>query len=318
MSSMVFTDEEARYIRAILKWQEKSAEDNTAAWVLNNLRLPERKPVGEFRILVLGAQGVGKTSILSQFCAGVFPDPSTPSSSSYTHGCRRNVTIESNDGTHIEPDLYTIDALELPPEHLNSPEHLAQALAITEAAVLVYDITDTSSLTYLKSLGTTIHDALHQPKATTPLKKRNGGFSLTSSPTRKASAENKVASRPYHFLLLGAKRDVSNPIREVSWLEGQIAAEEFFGPTGVAGGSSASFMEVSARTGEHVGAIFPLLGSQILKSRKERKDSSQQSSEQGIGGFGWDRSDFNDDGDATEMVGFEGYAVGDDFWEEAK
>lgn len=167
-------------------------------------------------------------------------------------------------------------------------------MAITEAAVLVYDITDPSSLTYLKSLGGTIHDALHQAKTTTASKKRTG-FSLTGSPTRKASEDSKAATRPYHFLLLGAKRDVSESLREVSWLEGQIAADEFFGPAGVAGGSSASFMEVSARTGEHIGAIFPFLGGEILKSRKEREESSQQCSEQGIGGSGWDRSGFNDD-----------------------
>lgn len=109
--------------------------------------------------------------------------------------------------------------------------------------------------------------------------------------------------RPYHFLLLGAKRDVPESLREVSRLEGQAAAEQFFSPTGVAGGSSAGFMEVSARTGEHVGAIFPLLGSEVLKSRKERNGDSQQSPEQGIGvgigigGLGWDRSSLNGDGD---------------------
>lgn len=65
MSSMIFTDEEARYLRAVLKWQEKPPEDNVASWMLNGLRMAEKKPVGEFRILVIGAHGVGKTSILT-------------------------------------------------------------------------------------------------------------------------------------------------------------------------------------------------------------------------------------------------------------
>lgn len=65
MSSMIFTDEEARYLRAVLKWQEKLPEDNVTSWMLNGMRIPEKKPVGEFRILVIGAQGVGKTSILT-------------------------------------------------------------------------------------------------------------------------------------------------------------------------------------------------------------------------------------------------------------
>lgn len=229
----------------------------------------------------------------------MFPDPLTLAESSYTHGCRRDITIESREGTHVGPNIYTVDALELPAEHLASPEHLSQALAITEAAVLVYDITDTASLTYLKSLSSTIHEAICQPQTTTPSKKRSG-FALAGSPARSSSNVDKAITRPYHFLLVGTKRDISGHRREVSWLEGQLAADEFFGPSGVAGGSTATFMEVSARTGEHVGAIFPYLGKEILKSRKERKDSSQRSSGQGTGGFGWDRSDFDDDDDAVD------------------
>lgn len=229
----------------------------------------------------------------------MFPDPLTLAESSYTHGCRRDITIESREGTHVGPNIYTVDALELPAEHLASPEHLSQALAITEAAVLVYDITDTASLTYLKSLSSTIHEAICQPQTTTQSKKRSG-FALAGSPARSSSNVDKAITRPYHFLLVGTKRDISGRRREVSWLEGQLAADEFFGPSGVAGGSTATFMEVSARTGEHVGAIFPYLGKEILKSRKERKDSSQRSSGQGTGGFGWDRSDFDDDDDAVD------------------
>lgn len=63
---MIFSDEEASYLRAVLKWQEKPPEDKRASWMLG-LRMPEKKkPVGEFRILVIGAKGVGKTSILTK------------------------------------------------------------------------------------------------------------------------------------------------------------------------------------------------------------------------------------------------------------
>ena len=164
--------------------------------------------------------------------------------------------------------------------------------------MLVYDVTDLASLTYLKSLAGTIHKALHRPRSTSPSKRRTN-FSLSGSPTREPSHDSAGITRPYHFLLVGAKRDAPEALREVSWLEGQLAADHFFGPTGVAGGSSASFMEVSARTGERVGAIFPLLGSEVLKSRRERRDSSQPSSEQGIGGFGRDGSDARDGGNAA-------------------
>lgn len=67
MASMIFSDDEAKYLRAVLKWQEKNPDDNRASWMLG-LRAP--KPVGEFRILVIGAKGVGKTSILKKVRKG--------------------------------------------------------------------------------------------------------------------------------------------------------------------------------------------------------------------------------------------------------
>ncbi|KAG8168562.1 hypothetical protein KVR01_001311 [Diaporthe batatas] len=306
MASMIFSDEEAKYLRAVLKWQEKPPDDKRASWFLG-LRMPEKKPVGEFRVLVIGAKGVGKTSILKKFCTGVFPDPSSLATSGNINGCRRNITIESNEGKQVESNLYTVDALELPIEHLSSPEHLSQALAITDAAVLVYDITEPASLTYLKSLANNIYTSIHPGStATTPTKKK-GGFHLPGSPTRRDTCDVTRTSKPYHFLLIGAKRDVSDPLREVTWLEGQIAAEEFFGPSGIAAGASVGFMEVSARTGEQVGAIFPSLGREVLKSRRERQASSSQKyllSAQGSGGLsGWDISNFDHDGDDTDDDG---------------
>lgn len=325
---MIFSDDEAKYLRAVLKWQEKPCDDNRASW-MPGLRTTEKKPMGEIRILVIGAKGVGKTSILKkvgrrlirtveglfssyhafrgQFCTGVFPDPSSLASSSNINGCRRNITIESNEGKHIESNLYTVDALELPVEHLSSPEHLTQALAITDAAVLVYDIIEPASLTYLKSLANSIYSSIHQGRTITTPTKKKSGFHLPGSPTgRDTCNATHNNTRPYHFLLIGAKRDVPDSLREVSWLEGQIAAEEFFGPSGIAAGASVSFMEVSARTGEQVGAIFPSLCGEVLKSRRERQAASSQRylSGQGSGGLsGRDISDFDHDADDTDDDG---------------
>lgn len=233
-----------------------------------------------------------------QFCTGVFPDPASLASSSNINGCRRNITIESS--------LYTVDALELPVEHLSSPEHLSQALAITDAAVLVYDITEPASLTYLKSLATSIYRSIHPGRITITPTKKKSGFHLPGSQTTRETSDATHNTRPYHFLLIGAKRDVPDSLREVSWLEGQIAAEEFFGPSGIAAGASVSFLEVSARTGEQVGAIFPSLCSEVLKSRRERQASSSQKylSAQGSGGLSeWDISDFDHDADDTDGDG---------------
>lgn len=240
-----------------------------------------------------------------QFCTGIFPDPSSLASSSEVNGCRRNITIESNEDKHIESNLCTVDALELPIEHLSSPGNLSQALAITDAAILVYDITDPASLTFLKSIASSIYSSIHPGRTTTTPTKKSV-FNLPGSATRRNTSDTPHNTRPYHFLLIGAKRDVPDSLREVSWLEGQIAAEEFFGPSGIAAGATVSFMEVSARTGEQVAAIFPSLCGEVLKSRRERQAAASQKylSAQGSGGLsGWDISDFDYDADDTDDDG---------------
>lgn len=191
-------------------------------------------------------------------------------------------------------------------EHLSLPEHLSQALAITDAAVLVYDVTDASSLLYLKSLANSIYSSIHPGRTTITPTKKKSGFHLPGSQTTRETSDATHNSRSYHFLLIGAKRDMSDSLREVSWLEGQNAAEEFFGPLGIAAGASVSFLEVSARTGEQVGAIFPSLCSEVLKSRRERQAAPSQKhlSAQGSGGLSeWDISDFDHDADDTDDDG---------------
>lgn len=68
MASMIFSDDEAKYLRAVLKWQEKPSDDNRASW-MPGMRTP--RPVGEFRTLMIGAKGVGKTSILKKVGRGL-------------------------------------------------------------------------------------------------------------------------------------------------------------------------------------------------------------------------------------------------------
>lgn len=73
MGSYVFSDEEARYLKAVLRWQDSNnprREDarRRAAVANREIEAEERreKPVGEFRILVIGAKGVGKTALLTR------------------------------------------------------------------------------------------------------------------------------------------------------------------------------------------------------------------------------------------------------------
>lgn len=170
----------------------------------------------------------------------------------------------------------------------------------------MYDITEPASLTYLKSLANSIYSSIHVGRTISTPTKKKPGFHLPGSPTGRDTSNTTQNTRPYHFLLVGAKRDVPDSLREVSWLEGQIAAEEFFGPAGIAAGASVSFMEVSARTGEQVGAIFPSLCGEVLKGRRERQAASSQKylSAQGSGGLsGMDISDFDYDADDTDDDG---------------
>lgn len=161
--------------------------------------------------------------------------------------------------------------LELPAEHLSSPDNLAQALTITDAAMLIYDVTNAASLAYLETLSGTLHNALHAKShtTTTPTKKRSAFPFVSSSSSRKDAAIAAAAVRPYHFLLVGTKSDVLPSAREVSWLEGQHAASELLGPGG------ASFLEVSARSGEGVGTVFSLLGREVLRGRREREEEEE-------------------------------------------
>lgn len=148
--------------------------------------------------------------------------------------------------------------------------------------MLVYDLTDPSSLTYLKSLSGTIYEALRRPQ-------QQQSFKHT---TKKRNCP-PLTTRPYHFLLLGAKNDVGPSLRQVSWLEGYTAAGEFFGPYGIAGGASASFMEVSAQSGENVKSVFPLLGREVLRTRREKKEGYKR--RYGPEGGAWECSNFDFD-----------------------
>lgn len=68
MSSMIFSDDEARFLRLVLRLAERPPDDNRSSWMMNGLYMSEKKtkPVGELRILVIGGRGVGKTSLLAK------------------------------------------------------------------------------------------------------------------------------------------------------------------------------------------------------------------------------------------------------------
>ena len=71
--SYVFSDEEAQYLKRVMSWQNsdsplREAARRRAALANRQIEAEEKreKPVGEFRILVIGAKGTGKTAILTR------------------------------------------------------------------------------------------------------------------------------------------------------------------------------------------------------------------------------------------------------------
>jgi hypothetical protein len=70
--SIVWTDEETDYLNAVMTWGSNPNDADRRrrrvrrdAGVKQQLANP-KPPVGEFRILVIGAKGTGKTSILTR------------------------------------------------------------------------------------------------------------------------------------------------------------------------------------------------------------------------------------------------------------
>lgn len=68
VNSIIFSEDEAHMMRLILRHLDKPPDNNRGSWMFSGLTIPEEevKPVGVFRILVIGANGVGKTSLLNR------------------------------------------------------------------------------------------------------------------------------------------------------------------------------------------------------------------------------------------------------------
>jgi GTPase SAR1 family protein len=87
MGSYVFSNEEAQYLKRVLNWQDSNnprREDarRRAALANRQIEAEERreKPVGEFRILVIGAKGTGKTALLTRVSSSFLDIPDVFSS----------------------------------------------------------------------------------------------------------------------------------------------------------------------------------------------------------------------------------------------
>ena len=71
MGSMVWTSDEARYLKAIFSWQDRFDDEQDGG---NRVQTAAaRACVGDFRVLLIGAKGVGKTALLTRVFYFQFP-----------------------------------------------------------------------------------------------------------------------------------------------------------------------------------------------------------------------------------------------------
>ncbi|KAI2640019.1 P-loop containing nucleoside triphosphate hydrolase protein [Xylaria nigripes] len=234
IGSMILTDEEKRYFRALLAWEPSNAED------LATKRF-ERPLGGRFRILMLGAKGCGKTAILTRICNGTFTGEDQPPNPEFERGCQRRIEIKDQS--------YIVEALELEPSQLVEKQCLRHAIAITEAAILTYDVRSRDSFALIQDLHRRIQEVL-------------------------------VEDKRQHFglILVGNKADSDDEDedsrREVTEAEGYELARNLGG-----GRSRCAFRETSARTGENVDELFVLLGTELLKLRRLSQQRRERAEE---------------------------------------
>lgn len=236
-----------------------------------------------------------------QFAQNTFTDPSSSSSSTssstnhphdpfYEKGCRHPITLDdsssplspsspsspsfswpfppkdnaSNPDNHdrerkeSKQKTYLIDALEFPTQHLLSNPLLEQALAITECAVLVYDVRDEASFRLARGVAEFVREHF-SPASPAP----------APSPSSSLQSQQKQ-KRLYGLVLIGTKTDcdedpASESERQVSFSEGSKAAAAITLPGSPSG---INFLEVSAKTGENVSEIFPMVGREVLRLKK--------------------------------------------------
>ncbi|KAI0974077.1 P-loop containing nucleoside triphosphate hydrolase protein [Xylaria arbuscula] len=238
--SMTFSEEERRYFRAILDWEPNNVQVLTRRRSLS----PERPLAGRFRILILGSKGCGKTAILTRFCKDRFAGEGQPPDPEYERGCQRKIEIKDQ--------TYVVDALELTAGQLSEGHYLRHAVAITEAAVLTYDVRSRDSFALARELYQRIQDAL-------------------------------VVDERHHYslVLAGNKADSDEEDRE----DGNRMVTEGEGyelACLLGGGRSCAFRETSARTGENVDTLFFLLGTELLKLRQLAHDQTDDVAEEDV------------------------------------
>lgn len=202
----------------------------------------------------------------------------------------------------------------MPSKHLLSNPMLAQALSITEAAVLVYSVRDEASFRLAQGLAEFMRE--YFSCAATPAQSAPSPPSSSSSSSGTAAlataaekgtrshgmGNNADRGRPYPIILVGNKADPAaagdDPVailqeeRAVSYTEackaaaaggmripGLLGNGNSDGDGDGDGAAGVPFLEVSAKTGEGVDQIFEVLGREVLRVRRlvrERRELAER------------------------------------------
>ncbi|KAI1865862.1 uncharacterized protein JN550_008120 [Neoarthrinium moseri] len=179
----IWSNEETQYLKALLSF-------NASAPSLSVTPQPEevkKQSVGEFKILVVGAKGCGKSAVISKFRTDDLPSAPVKRDDHLETSCRHQIQV---DGLY-----YTVEALEYPSRDLLSDPQLSHAIDVTEAAVLMYDIKNRDSLQLVKGIYELVRDT--------------------------------VGVSDYGLLLLGNKSDCEDDEREIPWADGSKVAAAF-------------------------------------------------------------------------------------------
>lgn len=299
-SIIVWTEEERRYLRRLLSHDFlSSTEEIRRALTVRRMNGAgagaARKPAGEFRILVLGAKGTGKTSLLTRVSAGipifliyllqvplryhqwgilrlVLPKSSAGRTTSYQADrplpppqiCHNRLpTADSTSPDTETPRNYrtTVD-IDSQPYTFDALELPSQNLWRDDLIQQAIGITDAALLLYSTS----------DPPS----------LGLARGLAELISDTVISANREYSILLAGNKSDAGETERVVAYSEGSRVAGGF--------GIKTSFMEVSAVSGDQAGLVLPRLGRDVLLLRgireQRREYAEKVRREAGEGGLG--------------------------------